>query len=48
MVLYQRKIKKFKFETKAFSQLLKNNPQYGANEVGIVRKILFGSACSES
>ncbi|CAC9551948.1 Type I restriction-modification system, specificity subunit S (EC 3.1.21.3) [uncultured Gammaproteobacteria bacterium] len=39
MVLYQRKIKKFKFETKAFSQLLKNNPQYGANEVGIDRKL---------
>ena len=40
MVLYQRKIKNFKFHTKCFSKLLKNNPQYGANEAGIDRQSL--------
>ncbi len=40
MVLYQRKIKNFKFHTRCFSKLLRNNPQYGANEAGIDRRSL--------
>ncbi|MFN8285480.1 MAG: restriction endonuclease subunit S [Chitinophagales bacterium] len=37
MILYNRKVKSFKYETMPLKSLLTTAPQYGANEIGIVR-----------
>ncbi len=38
MVLYQAKIQNLKYNSKNLGSILKSNPQYGANEVGINRQ----------
>jgi len=38
MVLYQREVKSFNFQAQTLSDLLQSNPQYGANESGVIRK----------
>lgn len=37
MVLYKRKNNSFKYESKQLKEVLKSNPEYGANEAGIER-----------